>query len=156
VQATLNCTTSAAQKAAADDAPLPTTTTSTPAASAANDPATKAAITKSFETLFNGDVTGTERKLAVLEDAEQLRPLFVKTFEQQKALAEKIRVRIDRVDVVDPSNAKVEYSLLLDGAAVLDHLPGAAVKSGATWLVSRQTFCDVALQGVKEIPEACQ
>jgi exopolysaccharide biosynthesis polyprenyl glycosylphosphotransferase len=73
----------------------------------------------------------------------------VKTFEQQKELAEKIRVRIDRVDVVDNANANVEYSLLLDGAAVLDHLPGAAVKPGTTWLVSRTTFCDVALNGVR-------
>jgi endonuclease/exonuclease/phosphatase family metal-dependent hydrolase len=155
VQATLNCATTAAQKAAAGAAPLPTTTTTAPSV-AVNDPATKAAITESFETLFNGDVTGTERKLAVLEDAERLRPLFVKTFEQQKELAAKIRVRIDRVDVVDSTNANVEYSLLLDGAAVLDHLPGAAVKPGPTWLVSRKTFCDVALQGVKEIPAACQ
>ncbi|HVJ98035.1 MAG TPA: endonuclease/exonuclease/phosphatase family protein [Acidimicrobiia bacterium] len=156
VQATLSCPTTAAEKAAAEDGPLPTTTTTAPADTATNDPATKAAITKSFETLFNGDVDGTELKLAVLEDAERLRPLFVKTFEQQKELAEKIRVRIDRVDVVDSTNANVEYSLLLDGAAVLDHLPGAAVKPGTTWLVSRTTFCDVALQGVKEIPAACQ
>jgi hypothetical protein len=48
------------------------------------------------------------------------------------------------------------YTLLLDGAAVLDHLPGAAVKPDGTWLVSRKTFCDVSTQGVKEIPEPCR
>ncbi len=64
--------------------------------------------------------------------------------------------RIERVDVVDATHADVVYTLLLDGAAVLDQLPGAAVKPGATWLVSRRTFCDVATQGVQEIPQACQ
>jgi hypothetical protein len=106
--------------------------------------------------LFNGDVTGTERKLAALEDAERLRPVFLSTFEAQKALAEKIRVRIDSIDVIDATHATVVYTLLLDGAAVLDHLPGAAVKPGGTWLVSRKTFCDVSTQGVKEIPEPCR
>lgn len=156
VVATLQCATSAAQKDAAENAPLPTTSTTAPPATGTDDPATKAAITKSFEILFNGDVTGTDVKLAVLEDAELLRPLFVKTFEEQKELAEKIRVRIERVDVVDATHADVVYTLLLDGAAVLDQLPGAAVKPGATWLVSRRTFCDVATQGVQEIPQACQ
>jgi endonuclease/exonuclease/phosphatase family metal-dependent hydrolase len=156
VLATVLCATSPSERDAADNAPLPTTSTTAPATTGADDPATTAAITRSFQTLFNGNVTGTETKLAVLEDAARLRPLFVKTFEQQKELAEKIRVRLDSVDVVDATHASVVYTLLLDGSAVLDHLPGTAVKPAATWLVSRRTFCEVATQGVKVIPEACQ
>ena len=40
--------------------------------------------------------------------------------------------------------------------AVLDHLPGQAVKEGDTWLVSLRTYCDVSTQGSDTIPPPCQ
>ena len=57
---------------------------------------------------------------------------------------------------VDTTHANVTYTLLLDGAAVLDHLPGAAVQVGPRWLVTRRTYCDVSTQGATEIPPPCQ
>jgi hypothetical protein len=57
---------------------------------------------------------------------------------------------------VDGSHADVTYSLLLDDAAVLDHLPGAAVQVNGRWVVTRRTYCDVSTQGVAEIPPPCR
>jgi hypothetical protein len=59
------------------------------------------------------------------------------------------------VQVPEPGRAEVTFSLLLDGNAVLDHLPGVAVLDEGQWLVSTQTFCDVGTQGMTELPPAC-
>jgi endonuclease/exonuclease/phosphatase family metal-dependent hydrolase len=156
VQATIECDTTEAQRDAASSA---TVTTSPPTTSGDVDEAdaeTVAAITTTFETLFGGVVTDPEQKLTVLEDSEILRPYFLETFEAQKAIASRIEVRIDEVVLTDPSHAEVTYSLLLDDAVVLDHLPGAAVNVGGQWLVTRGTYCDVSTQGQPEIPPPCQ
>jgi hypothetical protein len=156
VQATIECDTTEAQRDAASSA---TVTTSPPTTSGEVDEAdaeTVTAITTTFETLFGGVVTDPEQKLTVLEDSEILRPYFLETFEAQKAIASRIEVRIDEVVLTDPSHAEVTYSLLLDDAVVLDHLPGAAVNAGGQWLVTRGTFCDVSTQGQPEIPPPCR
>ena len=100
-------------------------------------------------------VTDPEQKLAVLEDAEALREFFLASMEAQKEIAPQIRVRIDDIALVGADRAEVTYTLLLDGAAVLDHLPGEAVKVGDQWLVTRRSFCDVSTQGATEIPPPC-
>jgi hypothetical protein len=65
-------------------------------------------------------------------------------------------VRLDEVRLLGADRADVVYTLLLDGNAVLDHLPGAAVRAGARWLVTRRTYCEVATQGQTAIPEPCR
>jgi endonuclease/exonuclease/phosphatase family metal-dependent hydrolase len=156
VQATLSCTTSASQVEAAGDAELPPPPTTTTEPGAGVDAAAEEAITTAYETLFGGDVTDVEVKLAYLEDADLLRETFLASYEQQREIASRISVRIDSIEPIEPDRAAVTYSLLLDGDVVLDHLPGEAVRSGDDWLVTRQTYCDVATQGQPEIPEACQ
>jgi endonuclease/exonuclease/phosphatase family metal-dependent hydrolase len=156
VEATLECDTSDAQLAAADDAPLPTTSTTAPAAGAAVDDSTRAAVTTAFETLFNGDVTDPAVKLSTVEDAELLRPYFLEMLEKTKDIASRIHVRIDDMKRADPTHVAVVYTLLLDQQAVLDHLPGSAVNENGNWLVSRSTYCAVSTQGATEIPEPCK
>jgi endonuclease/exonuclease/phosphatase family metal-dependent hydrolase len=156
VQATVECATTAAQRAAAPSATVTTAPTTSETQTGEVDPATLAAITDAFETLFNGDVTDVDQKLTALEDSEVLRPFFLQTYAAQQAIASRVRVRIDDVKLVDANHADVTYTLLLDGAAVLDHLPGAAVRVGDRWLVTRRTYCDVSTQGVSEIPPPCQ
>ena len=109
-----------------------------------------------FTTVFDGSVTSIDKKLAAIEDADRLKPFFLQSYAAQKAIASRIKLRIDRIAVTDATHADVEYSLLLDGAAVLDHLPGGAVKVGDAWLVTRKTYCDVSTQGAKTIPEPCR
>ncbi|MET0903380.1 MAG: endonuclease/exonuclease/phosphatase family protein [Acidimicrobiales bacterium] len=156
VEATIECETTDAQREAASSATVTTSPPTTAGETIEVDPATEAAITESFETLFGGVVTDPDQKLAVLEDSEVLRPFFLESFEAQRDIASQISVRIDEVILVDATHANVTYSLLLDDSVVLDHLPGAAVEVGGQWLVTRGTYCDVSTQGQPEIPPPCQ
>jgi endonuclease/exonuclease/phosphatase family metal-dependent hydrolase len=156
VQAAIRCATTPDQRDAAAGVTLPTVSTTTLPASGGVDAATKAAVISAFETLFSGEVADVNAKLAVLEDADRLRSHFLESYEATKAIASRIRVRIDSMSPVDATHVSVVYSLLLDDAAVLDHLPGEAVKQGDRWLVSRRTYCDVSTQGAEVIPEPCR
>ncbi len=155
VQATLSCATSATDRSAAASATVTTTATSTTVAATA-DAATTAAITTAFSTLFGGAVSDIEQKLGALEDSSLLRSSFLDSYAATRAVAERIVVRIDGISVVDATHANVTYTLLLDGTPVLDHLPGAAVRVGGKWLVSKRTYCEVSTQGAKVIPEPCR
>jgi endonuclease/exonuclease/phosphatase family metal-dependent hydrolase len=156
VQATLACETSDSDRAAVEraavESPQPTTT----AASGRADAATLAAITRAYEAVFNGDVTDVERKLGAIEDGESIRSFFLESYEKSKEIAAKVRVRIDGVELIDGTHAKVTYTLLLEGNAVLDHLAGGAVRIDDRWLVTRRTYCDVSSQGSAEIPAPCR
>ena len=155
VQATVSCETTQAQRDAATTATLATTTTTAPESSAPIDPEITAGITTAYENLLGGTVTDIETKLGSLEDAEALRDFFLESYEANKAIASRITLRIDNITVVDPTHADVTYSLLLEGAPVLDHLDGSAVLVDGRWLVTKATYCDVSAQG-DEIPEPCQ
>ncbi|MGQ0832301.1 MAG: endonuclease/exonuclease/phosphatase family protein [Microthrixaceae bacterium] len=156
VQATLRCPTSAADREAAATATSAPTTTSTTTASSEIDADTAAAITGAFTTLFGGEVTDVEQKLAALERGEELRTSFLQSYEATKDVASRISVRIDDMSRVDGTHASVTYSLLLDGTPVLDHLPGEAVLVGGRWLVSTRTYCEVSTQGATQIPAPCR
>jgi endonuclease/exonuclease/phosphatase family metal-dependent hydrolase len=153
VQAAVECETTEAQRNATT--PLPTVSTTT-LPEGAGDEATKADVTAAFNNVFSGKVTDLELKLDFLEDADLLREHFLKTYEETKDLAAQVVVRIDNLNVVDETHANVVYSLLIDGSAVLDNLPGGAVKADGVWKVSRKTFCDVSTQGADTIPEPCK
>lgn len=155
VTATISCRTTTSQRATARRATVPRARTTT-TTSGSIDTTTTAEITRAFETVFDGDVTDVAAKLAALEDADRLRDFFVDTYAKTRAVASRIRVRIDGARVVDATHTDVTYTLLLDGTPVLDHLPGAAVRIDGRWLVTRRTFCDVSTQGSSVIPDACR
>ena len=156
VEATLVCETSEQQLADAPQATVPASSTTTTEAPSEVDDGTVREITAAFQSVFDGDVTDMDAKLAALEDGDILRPYFIESYEAQGDLVKDIRVRIDSIDLADESHADVTYSLLLDGAAVLDHLDGEAVVVDGQWLVSRETYCDVSSQGASEIPPPCR
>jgi hypothetical protein len=156
VEATIECETTDAQREQAASATVTTAATTTTAPPAEVDAATAAAITDAFRTLFDGDVTDVDAKLDALEDGEVLRPFFLATYAAQGEIVGRIRVRIDDIRLVDGDHAEVTYTLLLDDAAVLDHLPGSAIRVNGRWLVTRRTYCDVSTQGATEIPPPCR
>jgi hypothetical protein len=57
---------------------------------------------------------------------------------------------------VDDTHVDVVYSILLDSAAVLDHVQGGAVQDGGKWLVSKDAYCQVASLGQSTVPEPCR
>ena len=156
VQATLSCPTTPEQLEAAPSATVPAVTTTTTGPAAAVDAETEAAITQAFTNVFDGSVTDVDVKLASLESADELEPYFLESLEATQDIASRIRLQIDAIEAVDATTADVTYTLLLDGAAVLDHLPGQAVNVDGEWLVSLRTYCDVSTQGADTIPEPCQ
>lgn len=157
VEATLECPTTPEQVETASTATVPAVTTTTaPGGGGEVDAQTEAAITQAFTNLFDGSVTDVDTKLSSLEGADELRPYFLESYEATQDLASRIRLRIDEISMVDAQTADVTYTLLLDGAAVLDHLPGQAVLVDGEWLVSLRTYCDVSTQGADEIPPPCR
>lgn len=154
VTATITCATTAADRAAARPVRISSTTTTR---AAALDASTTAAITKAYETVFNAG-GAIDARLRSLQDSEQLRAAFIARFEDPavKAVVDGISVRIDSTTRVDEDNVDVVYSILLDEAAVLDHVQGAAVREGGRWLVSKGAFCQVASLGQPTVPEACR
>jgi endonuclease/exonuclease/phosphatase family metal-dependent hydrolase len=157
VQAKITCVTTPADLAAARPVKASSTTTTTKVF--AVDAATKAAVTKAFETVFDGGAgTSTESRLSSLQDADRLRASFIARYEDPsiKALADQVKVRIDSMQGVDARNVDVTYSILVSGAVALDHLPGGAVKVGNRWVVSRKSYCAVASLGATSVPEACR
>jgi hypothetical protein len=94
-------------------------------------------------------------RVAAIEDGEALRPVVADGFERNKDIASRITVDVSDVRLPDATRAEVTFSLLLDGTAVLDALPGEALLVDGVWLVSKRTFCDVGTQGLTELPAAC-
>lgn len=154
VVAVLSCPTSESQRSAAADAVAPTTTT-TEGGSGTLGAGEVSMIEGAFELLFNGANPDLEARLQALEDAEEMRQVFMDQFQATATIASQISVRIERMEAVEPGRVDVTYSLLLDGAVVLGDLPGQAVLVGEAWLVSRRTFCDVATTGLEVLPAAC-
>jgi endonuclease/exonuclease/phosphatase family metal-dependent hydrolase len=157
VQAKISCVTTAADLAAARSVSKASTTTTTKKAAVVGA-ATAASVAKAFETVFNGGGGDIESRLKSLQDADQLRESFVARYEDPavKSIADGVRVRMDSIEGVDPARVDVTYSILLNGAVVLDHLPGAAVHEGGRWLVTRRTYCQVATLGQSTVPEPCR
>jgi endonuclease/exonuclease/phosphatase family metal-dependent hydrolase len=156
VQATLLCPTTADEVADAVDATVPDVAPTTTKPGTTGDAATVEAITAAYTNLFDGSVTDIEVKLASLESADVLEPFFLESYEATKPISTRISIRIDAIAVTDATHADVTYTLLLDGAAVIDHFPGTAVSIDDTWLVSLRTYCDVSTQGSDTIPAPCQ
>ena len=154
VEATIRCVTTAADRARAKRVIRAGTTTTTRPTSI--PPETRAAVTQAFATVFNGSVTDPNVKLGALEDGEALRPSLLARMAQVGPLATRTAVRIDSMKATDADHVDVTYSILLDGAVVLDALPGHALKVGDTWLVSRRTYCQVATLGTDTVPEPCK
>jgi hypothetical protein len=156
VQATLQCATTPAQVEAAPGQTVATTAPPTTEGLDLIDGQTAGEIRQAFTNVFDGSVTDPEVKLASIEEGEALRESFLETYGATREVAAGISVRIDELSPVDAEHFDVTYTLILDGAPVLDHLPGAAVKVGDTWLVSLRTYCDVSTQGSDTIPPPCQ
>ena len=157
VRAKISCVTSAADLAAARPVKARSTTTTTGAT--AIGAATRRAVTKAYQTVFNGGAGATiDARLSALQDADRLRESFVARYEDPaiKPLADQVRVRIDSMRRVDASHVDVVYSILLGDAVALDHLPGGAVRTGSRWLVTRRAYCAVATLGTTSVPEACR
>lgn len=156
VVAVIECETTSAEREAAKEATVPTSASTTTVAAGTLDPATEAAITQAFTTVFGGGGGTVDEKLLSLEDPAAVGDLYRSMYAQTSEMADRITVRIDALAPLgDGSTAAVTFSLLLDGNTVVDHLEGTAVLVDGQWRVSTDTFCQLAVTGATEVPPAC-
>ncbi|MGI8755127.1 MAG: hypothetical protein ACR2MB_04560 [Acidimicrobiales bacterium] len=153
VVATIACPTTRGQRAEATGATLATKTTADPQTGVPDGPTS--AIAKAFATVFGGGATIPER-VAGIDGGEAVATVVADGYARNRAVADRITVRIDRAELVHPDEADVTFTLLLDGSAVLDNLPGRAVRVDGSWLVTKATFCSVGTLGSTAVPAACR
>ena len=155
VEATIACTTTRADLAAARR--VRTTTTTTAPANSGTVPASiEQKVTEAYETLFDGTITDPDEKLASLQDAAALRESFIARMQSIGDLVTRTGVEIESMTPAGRNAVDLVFTITLDGSPVLDQLPGRAVKVDGRWLVARRSYCQVATLGVDTAPEACR
>src|SRR6185436_11109681 len=133
VEAAIRCRTTAAQRnATIRPAGTPSTTR---AGGIAVTPAIEAAVTGAFDGLFEPN-PDADAQLSHLEGGAALRDSFLARRDQVGDLANHTAVRIESFDHATADTVDVTFSILIDGAVVLDALPGQAKLVDDTWLVS--------------------
>jgi endonuclease/exonuclease/phosphatase family metal-dependent hydrolase len=156
VEATIACTTSRADRAAARRIRTSTTTTA-PKTDAATVPrSVERQVTKAYDTLFSGSVTDPDEKLSALEGAAELRDSFIARMQSVASLASRTGVEVSSITPSGRDAVELVFTITLDGAPVLDRLPGRAVKVDGRWLVARRSYCQVATLGIDTVPEGCR
>lgn len=93
---------------------------------------------KAFTDFFAGS-TNAAAKLALVQDA----PAFTQTVNAQSGsgMASSTTATVSSVQLVDPTHAKVDYSILIGGKPALANQSGTAVNEDGKWKVSAATFC---------------
>lgn len=156
VEATIKCRTSEADLAAIG-APAPTTTTTTVPGTPTNvDDATRAAITTAYENVFSNSSLPAEQRLESLEQGDAFLESFVARINALGPTAKQVTVRVDGLKPVDANTVDLTYTLFLNGSAVLDAVPGQAVRKDGKWLVTAKAYCQVATLGTDVIPAPCK
>jgi hypothetical protein len=154
VEATVACRTTPADRAAGRGSLGIVSTTTTFAGVAITDDV-RDAVAAAYSGLFDAD-PDPDAQLAHLENGDALRDSFLARKESVGPLADQSSVRIDSFDRATTDTVDVTFSILLDGAVVLDALPGQAKLVDGRWLVTTTSYCQVATLGVDDIPEACR
>jgi hypothetical protein len=104
-------------------------------------PAAVAAITGNWKTVFNGKASIPSR-LALLQDGSQV-AAFVDAVAKTTfgAAAAGSTATVSSVTITSPSQAKVDYELLLLGTPLLKNQVGTAVYLDGIWKVGIASFC---------------
>jgi hypothetical protein len=116
-------------------------TASSPAAEPASGPAAVAAITANWKTFFNGKAPIPVR-LGLLQDESQVAAfVYAQAKTSFGATATGSTATISSVTITSPSQATVDYEVLLLGTPLLKNQRGIAVYEDGTWKVGIASFC---------------
>ena len=116
-----------------------------PSASASGEPssgpAAVAAITANWKTVFNGKVSIPSR-LALVQDGSQV-AAFVEAEAKTSfgSAAQGSTATVSSVTITSPSQATVNYDVLLLGTTLLKNQVGTAVYLDGVWKVGIASFC---------------
>jgi hypothetical protein len=126
----------------------------------ASGPAAVAAITANWKTVFDGEAS-IPRRLALVQDGPQV-AAFVEA--QAKTSFGKAAVgstaTVSSVTITSPSQASVDYEVLLLGTPLLKNQTGIAVYLDGVWKVGIASFCGLAYleypETSPELPAICR
>jgi hypothetical protein len=133
--------------------PKPTASATT-AAEPASGPAAVTAIKANWETVFNGKAS-IPRRLALVQDGPQV-AAFVGAQARTSfgAAAAGSTATVTSVRLTSPSQATVDYEVLLLGTPLLKNQVGIALYLNGIWKVAIASFCGLAyLEYPKTSPE---
>ena len=139
--------------------PKPTASATT-AAEPTSGPAAVAAITANWKTVFNGKASIPSR-LALVQDGPQV-AAFVEAQAKTSfgAAAAGSTATVTSVTVISPSQATVDYEVLLLGTPLLKNQVGTAVYLDGVWKVAIASFCGLAYleypKGSPQLPAVCR
>ena len=136
------------------------TASATTAAEPTSGPAAVAAIKANWQTVFNGKAPIPSR-LALVQDGSQV-AAFVEAQANTSfgAAAAGSTATITSVTITSPSQATVDYQVLLLGTPLLKHQVGTAVYLDGTWKVAIASFCGLTYleypKGSPKLPAICR
>ena len=120
-------------------------TTSAVSSTAATTSAAAAEVKQAWESFFAG-TTSAQQKQALLENGSQFAQLLAAQATSPTAKA--TTAQVSKVTLVGADQAKVVYSVVLDGKPALTDQNGTATLVDGTWKVSVSSFCQLlALEG---------
>jgi hypothetical protein len=100
----------------------------------------KQTIKNRWKSFFTDDVKGVDATLPLIQGGKDFRSTIV---QQRKNKVAHHTAKVTSVKLVSPTKAKVVFTIVRGGQAVLPHQQGLAVKTGGTWKVSRKTLCQL-------------
>ncbi|MGH8960205.1 MAG: hypothetical protein ACRDWT_03215 [Jatrophihabitantaceae bacterium] len=116
------------------------------------DAATVAAVKSAYAKFFDPK-TPEATSLSLLQDGAAFKSAVQS--QSKGSLAQNSAATVSKVTLQSPNTAKVVFTILVNGKAMLPDQPGYAVREGGTWKVAGQTFCGLlTLQGSP--PPACK
>jgi hypothetical protein len=101
--------------------------------------------------------TPLAQRVALLQDGSTFQSIIQS--QEGSALESEASASVTQVALTSPTQARVSYSILLDGQAALPDQRGVAVLTGNTWQVGVASFCGLLILenggSAKGLPAAC-
>jgi hypothetical protein len=135
---------------------VPAASTSNAGGSGGSEAATEQQIAANWTAFFNPK-TPLNQRVALLQDGQT----FAATIQAQRnsTLQSEATASVTQVALTSPSQARVNYSILLEGQPALPNQKGVAVLEGGVWKVGVASFCGLLVlennDSTKGLPPIC-
>jgi hypothetical protein len=126
-------------------------------ATSGSSAATEQQIAANWTAFFNPK-TPVSRRVALLQDGSTFAAII--QAQSGSTLESEASASVSQVALTSSTQARVSYSILLNGSPALPNQSGIAVLEGGTWKVGVSSFCGLlALENggsTKSLPQLCQ
>jgi ABC-type oligopeptide transport system substrate-binding subunit len=130
-----------------------TTTVAATTTTALDKVAAEAEIRDAFTKFFDGTNPDNASKIALVEDADVLAPLYQASSAANADFAAKTSANVKTVTFTSDTTADVTYDVLVSGTPALSDFAGSAILINGKWLITKAAFCDITFYGATQPPE---